>query len=61
MNKFIKWGIVFPILMTISGGIVFAILYAIGILDWIHIIPIAAVLGFIDALLYLTISEEESP
>ena len=59
MNKFIKWGIVFPILMTISGSIIAAILYALGILEWYHIIPIAAVVGFADTILYMTISEEE--
>ena len=58
MNVFVKWLIVFPILGSISGSIIFLILYALDIFDWIHIVPVAAVLGFIDAFSYLKLSEE---
>ena len=56
MNIFVKWLIVFPILGSISASIIFLILYALDVIEWIHIIPIAAVLGFIDSFSYLKLS-----
>ncbi len=53
MNKIIKWTIIFPLLVTISGAIIFLIFYSMGVFEWIHIIPIAAILGALDAFFYL--------